>query len=269
MHALGNDFVVVDGVRQKVQLTSEYVRNLADRRRGVGFDQLLLLEPATDDGHDFIYRIFNANGTEVAQCGNGARCLALFIRNEKLTDKTWVRLKTSSRLLRVHLDAEDYATVELPAPIWQPAQIPFIADCQATTYKINVAGSNIEGGVVSVGNPHFICQVPDLAAAPFAQLAKDLSIHARFPEDANVSFVQIVDRETIKMRVYERGVGETEACGSAAYAAAAVAKLWGQVGHAVSVIQPGGELRVMCNKNEQTWCVSGPVAVVYLADMVN
>jgi diaminopimelate epimerase len=268
MHGLGNDFVVIDAVRQKVNLTAEYVRALADRRRGIGFDQLLLVQAATGSDHDFLYRIFNADGSEVAQCGNGARCLALFIRDARLSDKAWVTLKARSGLLRVHLDSENTATVELASPIWQPAKIPFLADCQATIYKINVAGGNIEGGVVSVGNPHFIHQVPDLDAATFVQLAHELSVHARFPEGANVSFIQVHDRKTIKMRVYERGVGQTQACGSAAFAAAAVAKLWGCVDSAVHVIQPGGQLTVSCSKNEQLWRVSGAVARVYAADLV-
>jgi diaminopimelate epimerase len=265
MHGLGNDFMVIDAVRQDFKLNSKAIASLADRRWGVGFDQLLLLQKPNSTDHDFIYRVFNADGSEVSQCGNGARCLALFIREEGLSDKSWITLKTSNGSLRVHLDSVTTATIELAAPVWEPAKIPFVADCESTIYELDVDGQILEAGVVSVGNPHLICQVPDLASSPFDLLGKSLSHHARFPDGANVSFVQVINTSTLLMRVYERGVGPTEACGSAAFAATAVARLWGCVDENVLVQQPGGELSVTCSESQHLYRVSGAVAKVFTA----
>lgn len=262
MHGLGNDFVVIDATVKSPGLTPELIRNMSDRRRGIGFDQLLLIESCSGAA-DFIYRIFNADGSEVSQCGNGARCVARFLHDQGLSDAEWVVLATHSDKLRVSLQTDDCAIVEMPQPKWLPADIPFVADSEASLYKIEISGLELEVGVVNVGNPHLICQVPDLCSSPFEQIAADLAVHPRFKDGVNVSFVQIADKNNIQLRVYERGAGETQACGSAAFAAVVVGHRWGRLDTKVAVRQPGGILEVHCLDSDHRWLLSGPIASVY------
>ncbi|EFM87113.1 Diaminopimelate epimerase [Actinobacillus pleuropneumoniae serovar 2 str. S1536] len=244
MHGLGNDFMVIDGVTQNVYLTEEVIRKLADRHRGVGFDQLLLVEPPYDPELDFHYRIFNADGSEVAQCGNGARCFARFVTLKGLTNKQDIHVSTAKGKMVLTLKDEEKVRVNMGEPIWEPAQVPFTANKFEKNYILRTDLQTVLCGVVSMGNPHCVLQVEDINLAPVNELGPLLENHERFPERANIGFMQVVNRNHIKLRVFERGAGETQACGSGACGAVAVGIMQGVLDNNVQVDLPGGSLQI-------------------------
>lgn len=219
MHGLGNDFVVIDALNQTINLNPEQIRFMSDRHFGIGFDQLLLVEKPVSDNADFKYRIFNADGSEVSQCGNGARCFARFVRDKKLSDKDEIRVDTHAGQLLLCFDDDGLITVNMGVPRHSPSEIPLVADEEALLYSVVIDGQQYPFGAVSMGNPHAVIQVEDVTTAPVAELGKILESHALFPERANIGFMQVVNRHSIKLRVYERGAAETLACGSGACAA--------------------------------------------------
>lgn len=267
MHGLGNDFVVIDGYSQPVQLSAEQVRFLADRHRGVGCDQFLLVERSKLADVDFRYRIYNGDGSEVEQCGNGARCFARFVVDKGLTQKTEISVETASGIIYPRLDDDGQVTVDMGMPCFTPADIPFEAQQPADRYALELgkdAGSTqIEIGAVSMGNPHAVIVVDDIDTAPVLQWGPAIEHHARFPQGVNVGFMQIITRDRIRLRVFERGVGETQACGTGACAAMVVAHQWGMVDDAVSVDLPGGRLLIRWTGGESPVLMTGPAESVF------
>jgi diaminopimelate epimerase len=241
MHGLGNDFVVLDGVSAAVRVDTALLRFLGDRHRGVGCDQILLVEPAGDAG-DFTYRIFNGDGGEVEQCGNGARCVARFVRDRGLSDADRITFSTLGGLIHTRLLADGRVAVDMGVPRFEPADIPFEAPARAETYTLDAGGETHEIGAVSMGNPHAVLRVDDLVAAPVRELGPVIEHHERFPRRANVGFMRVIDRARIALRVWERGAGETAACGTGACGAVAVGRQRGWLDERVVVALPGGEL---------------------------
>lgn len=219
MQGLGNDFVVLDGIGQKLALTPELARHIADRHFGIGCDQILLVERAQVAGADFRYRIWNADGGEVEQCGNGARCFVRFVRDKGLTAKDEIRVETKSGLITPRLEPDGAVTVNMGAPLFEPKRIPFVSDSAAVVQPLEVAGSTVEITAVSMGNPHAVQLVDDLDAAPVATQGPLIEHHPRFPQCVNAGYMQVIDRSRIRLRVWERGAGETLACGTGACAA--------------------------------------------------
>jgi diaminopimelate epimerase len=244
MHGLGNDFVVIDAVNQRLCMTRERARRLANRKFGVGCDQILLVEKAASDDADFNYRILNADGGEVEQCGNGARCFAIFVRRHGLTDKESIRVRTSGALMTLQTTGGDEVTVDMGIPEFEPQRIPFLADEQSTSYELDINGSAPRIAALAVGNPHAVQLVNDVDSAPVGSLGPLIESHHRFPNGVNAGFMQVVDRNRVRVRVYERGTGETLACGSGACAAVVAAREWGVVDEEVTVELRGGSLTI-------------------------
>lgn len=263
MHGLGNDFMVIDAVRQKVQPTTELIRQWADRHTGIGFDQLLLVESPHDSQTDFFYRIFNADGHEVEQCGNGARCLALFLHAEKLTDKNPIIVGTLAGNLELKLEKDQQVTVSMGVPNFEPAKIPMLADQLANTYKISLGKEIVEFYAVSLGNPHCIILVDNIEEAPVEKLGSILTSHPNFPESVNVGFMQILSPSHIRLRVYERGAGETLSCGSGACAAAVIGNKSKLLQNEVRIDQKGGALLVTWPDHAAPVRLTGPATFVY------
>jgi diaminopimelate epimerase len=263
MHGLGNDFVVIDAVTQNVRVTGSMVRRLANRTLGIGCDQVLVIEAPTEADIDFNYRIFNQDGSEVEQCGNGARCLARYVYDRQLTGKNPILVKTKNRVMTMHLEDNKLVTVDMGIPQLDPAQIPFQAEQPAALYNIDVAGKTYQVAAVSMGNPHTLLQVDDVDTAPVETLGPELECHARFPNRVNVGFMQIVDRNTIKLRVFERGVGETQACGSGACAAAVAAIQQELVDSSVTVQLSGGDLNIQWQGQNKPLLMTGPAVSVF------
>jgi diaminopimelate epimerase len=263
MHGLGNDFMVVDQVSQPLRLTSDTIRRLADRHTGVGFDQLLCVEPPTDPETDFRYRIFNADGSEAEQCGNGARCFAKFVVDSGLSNKTQLKLQTSNGVIATRLREDGMVEVDMGVPSLDPAQIPFVTDSPATSYRIEVGDTSVEVVPVSIGNPHAVLFVDSVATAPVESLGPLLMRHPRFPNGANVGFCQVIDAGFARLRVYERGVGETRACGSGACAAAVAAVMTGRCHERVKISLPGGKVRISWAGPGQPLYMTGPACLVY------
>jgi len=263
MHGLGNDFVVFDAINQSLALTPAQVRFLADRRFGIGCDQLLLVERAEQPGVDFRYRIFNADGSEVQQCGNGARCFARFVRDKGLTDKDAIVVETASGIITLHIEADGQVRVNMGKPNFSPASLPFLAEAEQQVYVLELGEETLSIGAVSMGNPHAVLQVEDVERAPVAELGPRLESHPRFPERVNVGFMQVLDSDAIRLRVYERGAAETLACGTGACAAVAVGRRWGLLGDDVRVSLPGGELTIRwAGEGEDLWMI-GPATSVF------
>ncbi|WP_217420778.1 diaminopimelate epimerase [Pseudidiomarina piscicola] len=262
MHGLGNDFMVIDNVTQTIFVNPEQIRQWADRHRGIGFDQLLLVEPPYDPDLDFHYRIFNADGTEVAQCGNGARCFALFVRQRGLSNKNHLRVSTKAGTMVLHHERDGRITVEMGEPRFAPNAVPFKANKEELTYVLRVQEQTVLCGVMGLGNPHCVTEVDDIAQAPVASLGQAVATHERFPEGVNAGFMQIIDRNHIKLRVYERGAGETQACGSGACAAAVIGMRMGKLNDTVLVEVPGGQLSIRWQPG-QTVRMTGPATHVY------
>jgi diaminopimelate epimerase len=264
MHGLGNDFVVIDGIHQPLALTPEQIRLIADRHLGVGCDQLLVVEEAENPAADFNYRIYNTDGSEAETCGNGARCFVHFVREKGLTGKDALVLETRAGLLRAQVEDAGLVTVEMGVPRFDPGVVPFIADGPEPAYRLDLDGESVEIGVVSVGNPHAILLVDDVMTAPVARLGPQIEYHARFPQRANVDFVEIDDPNNVRLRVYERGSGETLACGSGACAAVAVGRRRGLLDERVLVELPGGRLLVQWSGEEgQPILMTGPATHVF------
>ncbi|ENO8810526.1 diaminopimelate epimerase [Photobacterium damselae] len=263
MHGLGNDFMVVDAVTQNVFFSPDMVRRLADRHRGIGFDQLLIVEPPYDPETDFHYRIFNADGSEVEQCGNGARCFARFVSMKGLTNKYHISVSTKAGKMLLKLENDDQVTVNMGVPIFDPAKIPFRANQAEKTYILRAGDQTVFCGAASMGNPHCVTVVDDVLTADVETLGPLLESHERFPERVNVGFMQIISRSEVKLRVYERGAGETQACGSGACAAVAIGRQQGLLDEEVTVSLPGGDLRIRWNGNGSNLFMTGPVAHVF------
>jgi diaminopimelate epimerase len=263
MHGLGNDFVVIDAVTQNVRVTASMVRRLANRTLGIGCDQVLVIEPPTDLDVDFNYRIFNQNGGEVEQCGNGARCLARYVQDRQLSGKNPIRVKTMNRTMELHLTNDHLVQVDMGNPELEPAEVPFDAEQRANLYAIEIDGSNYQIAAVSMGNPHAVLLVDDVDSAPVEKLGPALEAHNRFPEQVNVGFMQVVNRQTIKLRVFERGAGETQACGSGACAAAVAAIQQELVDSPVTVQLTGGDLTIDWPGESEPLLMTGPAVSVF------
>ena len=265
MHGLGNDFMMVDLVSQRAHIYPDTIRKLADRRTGIGFDQLLTVSPPDDPNADFRYTIFNADGSEAEQCGNGARCFLRFVRDQGLTTKSFLRLQTISGQISCRLEKDGNITVNMGTPILQPARIPFIADSQQILYELEQPHSAevTTASVVNVGNPHAVINVKDLENAPIVSLGPIIENHERFPEKVNVGFMQILSRKQIRLRVYERGVGETQACGSGACAAIVAGRLQGLLDEHIEVELPGGKLELRWAGENTPIMMKGPARRIY------
>ncbi|HEX23178.1 MAG TPA: diaminopimelate epimerase [Chromatiales bacterium] len=263
MHGLGNDFVVIDAISQTIDLSPEQVRLIADRHRGVGCDQLLLVERPRSPDVDFRYRIFNADGSEVGHCGNGARCFARFVVDHGLTDKREIAVETFSNGIQLRIEVDGQVTVNMGAPHFEPADIPFEAETCAAKYALALEETSLEIGVVSMGNPHAVIRVDDVNTAAVAEWGPRVEGHPRFPERTNVGFMQPVSRRQIRLRVFERGSGETRACGTGACAAAVVAHLWGLVDDEVAVDLPGGRLLIRWAGGDAPVFMTGPAETVF------
>ena len=263
MHGLGNDFVVIDAINQNIALTSEQIRCMSNRHFGIGFDQLLLVEKPVSDNADFKYRIFNADGGEVSQCGNGARCFARFVRDKKLSDKNEIRVDTDSGQLLLRFNENGLITVNMGIPRHKPDEIPLIAEQESRFYTIFINEMENAFGAVSMGNPHAVIQINDVKTAPVAELGQAMESHAVFPERANISFMQVIDRNHIKLRVYERGAAETLACGSGACAAVVIGIEQNLLDYEVHVELPGGELEISWSGRGQPVFMTGPAISVF------
>ena len=275
MHGLGNDFVVIDAISQTVELTTEQIRFIADRRFGVGCDQLLMVESPdqTQAGSvDFKYRIFNADGSEVEQCGNGARCFARFVREKNLSSIGTIVVETFNGIIRLTINQQDMVIVDMGKPVFEPKQLPFVpaaGDSQSNNrYTLAIdAGikeiDRVEFSAVSMGNPHITIKVDDLDNYPVLQVGKMLESHPSFPNRVNVGFMQIIDKEQVKLRVYERGSGETLACGTGACAAVANGISHGWLAEHVEVRLPAGSLHIQWQQGEHSLMMTGPASFVY------
>lgn len=263
MHGLGNDFMVVDCITQNIFFSPDLIRRLADRHTGVGFDQLLVVEAPYDPETDFHYRIFNADGSEVEQCGNGARCFARFVRMKGLTNKYSINVSTKKGRMILKVESHDLVTVNMGHPVFEPSKIPFKAKQAEKTYILRAGVHTLFCGAVSMGNPHVVTIVDDVDTFDVESIGPLLESHERFPERVNAGFMQIIDRNNVKLRVYERGAGETQACGSGACGAVAVGIDQGLLDSEVTVQLPGGELRIFWVGEGHPLHMTGPVAHVY------
>jgi diaminopimelate epimerase len=264
MQGLGNDFVVIDAIHQQISLTAEQIKHIANRNFGVGCDQLLLVEPPVSENADFKYRIFNADGSEVAQCGNGARCFARFVRDKHLSNQDEIRVDTNTGQLVLSFDENDFITVNMGIPKHLPANIPIKTSEESASYKIQANNTEIIFGAVSMGNPHAVIQVKEINAAPVAKLGEILESHSFFPERANIGFMQIVNRQKVKLRVYERGAAETLACGSGACAAVVIGIEQNLLDSTnVSVELPGGQLTINWSGRGTSVFMTGPATSVF------
>jgi diaminopimelate epimerase len=255
MHGLGNDFVVLDGVTTPLRLTPEILRRLAHRQFGVGCDQVLLVEPPTRSDVDFNYRIFNADGGEVEQCGNGARCFVAFVHG-RLTDKTTIRVLTKAGVIAPTLHADGEVTVDMGAPQFEPSMIPFVAAAEALRYPISVGERELVIGALSMGNPHAVQCVEALDNYPVSAEGALIEHHPRFPARVNAGFMHVQSRALIELRVYERGAGETLACGTGACAAVVTGIRWGLLDNTVTVRTRGGDLSVTWRPDQNEGRVS-------------
>ena len=261
MHGLGNDFVVIDAISQSIDLTTEQIRLLAHRHFGIGCDQLLLAEPSAIA--DFRYRIFNADGGEVEQCGNGARCFARFVIDQGLTTQRTINVETARGLIQLHVRDDGQITVDMGRPDFQPSALPFSAAMAQREYQLEVDNQTLTIGAVSMGNPHAVTAVNKIDDAPLTELGPLISSHPRFPQGVNAGFMQIEDRQHIRLRVYERGVGETLACGSGACAAVAIGRQWNCLDETVAVALPGGTLTIHWSGGDQPLSMTGPATSVF------
>ena len=263
MHGLGNDFVVFDATVTPLPLTPMQLRSLADRHFGVGCDQILLVEKPRTADTDFYYRIFNADGGEVEQCGNGARCFVSFVHDKKLTNKTRIRVGTLSGVIEPQLEADGQVTVDMGEPVFAPARIPFEAVEQALTYDLAVNKKFLKINCLSMGNPHAVQVVADVESAPVASDGPLIEAHPRFPKRVNAGFMQIVDRGHIRLRVYERGAGETLACGTGACAAVVAGVQRGLLDARVRVTTRGGDLVIAWAGAGHPVLMTGPAVTVF------
>jgi diaminopimelate epimerase len=267
MHGLGNDFVVLDATRAPIALTGDQLRRIADRHLGIGCDQVLQVEPPRSPGTDFYYRIFNADGGEVEQCGNGARCFVRFVRDTGLTDKHEIRVGTAAGIIVPRVESDGRVTVNMGVPDFEPARIPFQAQRRAPTYELEIAGAIVEISALSMGNPHAVQRVADVEGAPVLTQGPAIEAHVRFPKRVNAGYMQIIDRSRIKLRVYERGAGETLACGSGACAAvvAGIQQQW--LDKLVTVATRGGDLGISWQGEGEPVMMTGPAVTVFTGEI--
>ena len=263
MHGLGNDFVVFDAINQQVRLQPDQLRRIADRRFGIGCDQILLVESAQSSQAEFRYRIFNADGGEVEQCGNGARCFARFVYQNGLTESRRIPVETAAGMIELQLEDDGQVTVDMGIPGLEPETLPFVAESRAQTYTIDVNDETLRIAAVSMGNPHAVLQVDDVERAPVAALGPLLESHPRFPRRVNVGFMQVVAKDAIKLRVYERGAGETLACGTGACAAVVAGQIQGLLDQQVRVSLPGGDLVIRWQGEDNHLYMTGPASHVF------
>lgn len=267
MHGLGNDFVVIDAIRQDVTLNSEQIRFLADRHFGVGCDQVLLVEPPQSKDAEFRYRIFNHDGGEVEQCGNGARCFAQFVREQGLSDEDTVVVETQAGLIRLTTEADGQVTVNMGVPRFEPRALPFTAEREAMSYALEVNGQQVDIGAVSIGNPHAVVVVDDVQTAPVLTMGPGIERHPRFPNRVNVGFMRIVNDQHIQLRVFERGAGETLACGTGACAAVVIGRKRGVLAQRVQVELRGGSLNIAWRGGDDPVLMTGPAATVFAGEI--
>jgi diaminopimelate epimerase len=263
MHGAGNDFVVVDALRAPFDLDTAAIRRLSDRHFGIGFDQMLVVEPARSRDTDFYYRIFNADGGEVSQCGNGARCFVRYVHDKGLSAKNAIRVETRSGVIEPRLQPDGRVTVDMGVPVFEPARIPFLADRLAPTYTLEVGGHAREISALSMGNPHAVQVIADVDAAPLAVEGPLIERHPRFPERVNAGYMQIMGRSHIKLRVFERGAGETLSCGTGACAAVVAGIARGLLDSPVKVQTRGGVLDIAWAGARQPVFMTGPAQSVY------
>jgi len=263
MHGLGNDFVVIDNVTQNVFFSKEKIQQLSDRNFGIGFDQLLLVEPPYDPDQDFHYRIFNADGSEVSQCGNGARCFARFVKMKGLTNRNKIVVSTKAGRMVLYLEKDGQVTLNMGVPEFEPSLVPVKANKREKVYILRAQEHTFFCGVVSMGNPHCVLLVDDVETADVETMGPLLEKHERFSEGANVGFMQIINHNHIKLRVFERGVGETLACGSGACAAVAVGQLQNRLSKDVRVDLRGGSLKIRWQGNDNVLKMTGAAEHIF------
>ncbi|NDW22037.1 diaminopimelate epimerase [Alteromonas hispanica] len=263
MHGLGNDFMVIDNVTQNVFFSKDKIKQLADRNFGIGFDQLLMVEPPYDPEQDFHYRIFNADGAEVEQCGNGARCFARFVKQHGLISRNKIVVSTKAGKMVLYLEKDGQVTVNMGKPMFEPASVPLKANKQENTYILRLGDKTLFIGAASMGNPHCVMEVDDVDTALVHEIGPAVEKHERFPEGVNVGFMQVINESHIKLRVFERGSGETLACGSGACAAVAIGQIQGKLGKDVRVDLPGGSLRIRWPGPDSVMKMTGPAEHVY------
>lgn len=263
MEGAGNDFIVVDASRQPFTLSPSQIRRIADRHTGIGFDQLLVIEGPRTRDTDFFYRIFNSDGLEVSQCGNGARCFVRYVHDKALSEKDRIRVQTASGIIEPRLEADGSVTVDMGPPRFEPAEIPMRAPRRQRTYTIEVDGKQVHIGALSMGNPHAVQLVVDAEAAPVTVQGPLIEHHEAFPERVNAGYMQIVDRRNIRLRVWERGAGETLACGTGACAAVVTGISWELLDSPVCVHTLGGELRIAWPGNGESVQMTGPARTVF------
>ena len=267
MHGLGNDFVVIDAVRQSMRLTAAQARYLANRNFGVGCDQILVVEPPTQPGVDFRYVIFNADGSEVEQCGNGARCFVRFVVEQGLTGKREITVETRAGIIHPRLEDNGEVTVNMGVPVLEPARVPFRSDSAAVVQLLDVAGQAVPITAVSMGNPHAVQVVDDADRAPVAEQGPLIENHPRFPQRVNAGFMQVVDEHHVRLRVFERGAGETLACGTGACAAVVAGILRELLVSPVRVATRGGELSIAWAGPDQPVLMTGPAVTVFQGEI--
>ncbi len=265
MHGLGNDFIVVDATAAPFALNQQQIQRLAQRQTGVGFDQLLVVEPSDHEHAEFRYRIFNADGGEVEHCGNGARCFARFVRDRGMTDSDDIAVSTSNGLITLRVQPDGQTTVSMGVPTFEPAQVPFVAERRAHSYRLDLGKCEREVGVVAIGNPHAVSWVDDVQTCDIAATGPMIETHPRFPNRVNAGYAQILNRSSIRLRVFERGVGETLACGTGACAAVVVGIAQGKLDNEVEVDVelPGGNLRVNWAGEGEQVHMTGPSETVF------
>lgn len=263
MHGLGNDFMVLDLVSQHAHIQPKHARQWGDRHTGIGFDQLLIVEAPSNPEVDFRYRIFNSDGSEVEQCGNGARCFARFVLDKRLTAKKRIRVETKGGIIELDVRNDGQVCVDMGPPRLAPADVPFDAPAQALSYPLDVAGQRVELAAVSMGNPHAVLRVDDVATAPVHELGPKIEHHPRFPQRVNVGFLQVIDRHRANLRVWERGAGETQACGTGACAATVAAISQGWMDSPVSLDLPGGRLSIEWGGPGKPVLMTGPAVRVF------
>ena len=263
MHGTGNDFVVIDNIAQSIKFTPKMARKIADRNFGIGCDQILLVEAPDRPDVDFNYRIINSDGSEVEQCGNGARCFAKFVRDRKLCARNPIRVLTAGGLIEIDIQKDNQYSVDMGAPIFEPQKIPLSVNDRQDFYSVEVDGREVRFSALSMGNPHAVIQVPDVENADVEVLGPTLESHEYFPNKANIGFMQIVAKDEINLRVFERGAGETLACGTGACAAVVAGICSGNLDTRVKVNLPGGSLTIDWQHKSSSVILSGPAKTVF------
>lgn len=263
MHGAGNDFVVIDCISQQVNMTPERARKIADRHFGIGCDQILLVEPPEQMDVDFNYRIFNNDGSEVEQCGNGARCFAKYVRDRKLCGRNPIRVSTASGIIEITVNKDHTVNVDMGEPIFEPAAIPILAENKAPLYDVDIDGKELSFAAVSMGNPHAVITVEDIDIAPVESLGAQLESHPFFPKKVNVGFMQVVNDQEIRLRVFERGAGETLACGTGACAAVVAGIQTNRLRSPVDVHLAGGTLKIDWQDSRHSVILTGGAKTVF------